>query len=487
MLSPYWLRETDKGSYDMDWLISLLVRLLAWFSGLAPVLARLGLVNYGKWDGKEKLRILLVGYNGARNTGADVRVASMTRQLEDVLGKDNVELSIMTMNAENISCYFDSHIHLIPFSTIFFKDLFLACCENHMVILCEGSTLKSKFANALTLFFCEAAGIMKRQNKPCIAYGSEAGEMDPFLERTVKKLCSDTYFIARTQESLDCIQRLGLKGHLGTDTAWSFDSSSHTEWAKEQLRADGWDGVSPLLGVAPINPFWWPVKPSIFQWARVRITKDTRFQFQKWYFFSHSKKKKDQFEVYLDAIADSVNTYAAKTKSYVVILGMERLDADACRKLQSRVAVSTSVFLAGDHNGYEMAAILRQLSMLITSRYHAQILSMGGSVPSVAISMDERLNHIMTELGMNQRQLIEVDDPNLSEKLTDALTYLAGNRESIRENIAERLPDYLKTMNEMASFTAAWIPQQFSKAEISENGHKRCCCNHIKRKERLAL
>ena len=33
----------------------------------------------------------------------------------------------------------------------------------------------AKIANGLTLFLCEAAGIMKSQNKPCLAYGSEVG------------------------------------------------------------------------------------------------------------------------------------------------------------------------------------------------------------------------------------------------------------------------------------------------------------------------
>ena len=29
---------------------------------------------------------------------------------------------------------------------------------------------------------------MKQQGKPCIAYGSEAGYMDSFIEKTVRKL-----------------------------------------------------------------------------------------------------------------------------------------------------------------------------------------------------------------------------------------------------------------------------------------------------------
>lgn len=185
----------------MDHFINFLVKFFVWLSRFAPALSKLGLIEYRKMSDLKidpKMHILLVGYNGARNTGADVRVSEIVKQLQDRLGKDDVQISIMTLNEENIRCYFQSDIRLIHFSPVFFTKVFTACCANQAVILCEGSTLKSKFANALTLYFCEAAGIMKNQHKPCIAYGSEAGEMDAFLERTVKRLCSDTYFIART-------------------------------------------------------------------------------------------------------------------------------------------------------------------------------------------------------------------------------------------------------------------------------------------------
>ncbi|MCD7724715.1 MAG: polysaccharide pyruvyl transferase family protein [Clostridiales bacterium] len=399
----------------------------------------------------------MVGYNGARNTGADVRVAEIAKQLQGCFGKEKAQISVMTLDEENICCYFDSDIRLVPFSSIFFVDVFRACCANHAVILCEGSTLKSKFANALTLYFCEAAGIMKNQHKTCIAYGSEAGEMDAFLERTVKRLCSDTYFIARTKNSLEQIQRLGLKGHLGTDTAWKFDSSSHMEWAATQLRESGWDGTSPLLGIAPINPFWWPVRPSLAKWMKAGVTGDHSLQFQLWYFFSWSKRQERQFEDYLDAIALSVNEFTKKYSCHVVILGMERLDADACNKLNAKLARPAAVFLSSDHDGYEMAAVLRKMSLLITSRYHAQVLSMDARVPSVAISMDERLDNIMEEMKLCEHQLLHADDKELASELKSALEYTLFHQEQIKAKIGHQLVCYQNTLEDMRDFLISWL------------------------------
>ncbi len=444
----------------MDHFINILVKIIVFFSRFAPVLGRLGLLKYRSYEnrGKDaKLHILLAGYNGARNTGSDVRVAEISRQIQDRLGKDHVEISVMTMDERSMGCYFEPDVRLIHCSSIFLWPVFQACCANQAVILCEGSTLKSKFANALTLYSCEAAGIAKNQHKPCIAYGSEAGEMDAFLERTVRELCNDTYVIARTNRSLEQIHRLGLAGHAGTDAAWEFDSSSYSAWAAAELKRSGWDGKTPLLGIAPINPFWWPVRPSLYKWLKAGITGDHSLQFRLWYFFSWSKKREQQYEQYLNALAGAVNAFAAGHPCHVVILGMEQLDTDACHRLKAKLKVPASTFLSADHNGYEMAAVLRQLTLLVTSRYHAEVLSMQAAVPSIAVSMDERLDNLMQEMGLDRDQLLAADDPDLKAKLSRALRGTWSRQAQIKEQLVPQLTRYQNTLDEMGDFLAKWL------------------------------
>jgi hypothetical protein len=59
--------------------------------------------------------------------------------------------------------YFAEHVRLWPFTTMFVFSLLKACSEHHVAILCEGSTLMPTFAEALCVFYCEAAGIMRQQ------------------------------------------------------------------------------------------------------------------------------------------------------------------------------------------------------------------------------------------------------------------------------------------------------------------------------------
>lgn len=86
--------------------MSYIVRLMVWLAGFAKQLSRIGLCRYEEWHKGEKLKLLLVGYNGARNTGADARVVALVRQLEEALGTDNVELTVMTLERDNTQGYF---------------------------------------------------------------------------------------------------------------------------------------------------------------------------------------------------------------------------------------------------------------------------------------------------------------------------------------------------------------------------------------------
>ena len=152
----------------MDRLLCLLIHGMVSLSNLSRLLSRLGIGTYDEWSGGKPLRILLAGYNGARNTGSDVRVAAIARQLNELFGKETVRISVLTLDPDTLEGYFDSNVTLLPFSSLFPFDLFRACSSHHAAVLCEGSTLKSTFANALTLFLCETAGILSALGKPCI-------------------------------------------------------------------------------------------------------------------------------------------------------------------------------------------------------------------------------------------------------------------------------------------------------------------------------
>ena len=437
----------------MDRVVAIIVWALSAIGGWARVLPG---IDYASWEPGQKVKVLLAGYNGARNTGSDVRVSAIAEQLRKRLG-DAVEISVMSLDVSSTAPYFDASVRQIPFNTVFFGALYRACSEHHVVILCEGSTLKSKFANAVTLYNCEAAGVARAQGKPCIAYGSEIGEMDAFVAAAARGLCSDVQFIVRSAGSLEALQSMGLDGRLGTDTAWHFDSSGAHEQAMALLRAGGWDGETPLLGIAPVNPYCWPVKPSIRRFVQSAITGDWSGHYQAWYYFSQSAQRERKFQAYLEALAGACLTFALERGFQPVIFGMEQLDQEACLRLNDLMGGSVPLVLSNEHNGYVIAAALRSLSLLATSRYHAQVLATRALVPAVAVSMDERLDNLSRELGTGRDQLLHVDDADLAPRLLLALDDTWADAARIKETLAQGLEAAEASLDAMDEWLATTL------------------------------
>lgn len=443
----------------MDHVLKLIIYLIVFLARFTKRLSRVGIGEYDEYRSGEKLKILLVGYNGARNTGSDARVVSIASQIKKLFGSENISLTVMTLDKKTLEGYFDEDVALFEFSTVFPLALYRACSVHHAAVLCEGSTLKSTFANGLTLFLAQACGVMAAQNKPCIAYGSEVGKMEPFIKRAVKKLCKDAFFITRSSKSQAALEKLGLSGTPGTDAAWNFEGKLD-EKTERTLRESGWDGRAPLVGIAPINPFCWPVRASLSRWMKSLLTSDDEGRYDKWYFYSDSKERREAFDNYLGTISDALAPFIKTAGAFPVIIGMERLDEEACRRLEEMMGGNCALFLSGERRASEMAGVLRELSFLVTSRYHALVLSMDRPVPTVSISMDERLDNIMEEMGMAEKCLVHIRDNKLEESLSEALEYMLSNEASLRKELEKNTFRYREMLGDMGVFLKEYIEEK---------------------------
>ena len=207
-----------------------------WVAGLIELNKMEWIFGAGEpWKPGEKLKLLCAGYNGCRNTGSDVRVEEILRQLRRVLGAENISLSVMTQNFDLTRGYFGDarQVHL---PDVFPPFLHRAVRESHGVVACEGSMFKSKFANALTTMMIGSLGIASAQNKLSIGYGAEAGAMDPVLQKMCRRYCRDSLVITRNVESQEVLGKLGIATELGTDTAWTFEPHPPEYGRKEAAR-----------------------------------------------------------------------------------------------------------------------------------------------------------------------------------------------------------------------------------------------------------
>ena len=145
------------------------------------------------------------------------------------------------------------------------------------------------------------------------------------------------------------------------------------------------------------------------------------------------------------------------------LLGMERLDEKACRALSQELGGTEALFLSGDCGAPVMTGILRRLSALVTSRYHAAVLSMERACPIVAVSMDERLDSLMKELRLCDPYLLHVGDEDLGRRLAGALSLAVQDKDSIGQHIQEETLRYRKELYNMGMFLKRYLEDALQK------------------------
>src|ERR1700730_2980738 len=370
--------------------------LVAWVSALIEVRRFAWMFGLGRrWTPGGKLRLLFAGYNGTRNTGSDVRVQEMLRQIRHVLGADNVDFSVMSQDFGRSAGYFDG-TRQVYLPDVFPPFLAREVKQNHGVIACEGSMFKSKFANALTTMMIGSLGLASAENKLSLAYGGEAGHMDGLIQWMCARYVHDSLVITRNVESQTLLSSMGIPTELGTDTAWTFEAHP-PEYARKVLREAGWDEKTPLLVLCPIHPFVCPVKASIAKYLR-RVTtgayKDS--QYRTVYFFESGSEVDRKYRHYISGFTNATKAFLQRHRVFPILVGMERLDAVACRDIAAQIP-GAPVFTSDDYDMFQLVSLLPTATYMVSSRYHGIVTCMPSLVASAGVTMDERIRNLMRE------------------------------------------------------------------------------------------
>ena len=444
--------------------MSMDLALEAWVSGLIELSKIKWMMGLGHcWQPGEKLKLLFTGYNGTRNTGSDIRVEEMLRQIRHVLGADKCELSVLSQNFDLTRGYFNG-VRQVKLPDIFPPMLSREVPKFDGVVACEGSMFKSKFANALTTMMIGSLGIASAQNKLSVGYGAEAGYMDPLVAKMVARYCSDSLVITRNPESQSVLGKLGVSTELGTDTAWTFEPHPN-DYGYSELRKQGWDGSTPVLVVCPINPFWWPVKASVAKFIAKTLTGAYRESHYRSVYFHKSGPEVDRaYEFYLTAMANAVDRFRKQHRVFVVLVAMEMLDTDACKKIAAQLG-GVPVFSSADYDMYQLVSLLRCCHLMVSSRYHGIVTCMPSLVASAGVTMDERIRNLMHERG-HEDLLLTVDDPHLEEKLVSIMGRLLKENEAIRDGIGKTVTKNLKVMARMGVYFEEHVRRRYPEFPI---------------------
>ena len=405
---------------------------------------------------KTSLRVLLLGYSGANNTGAEALLLADIEDVRAVLGPDAV-ITIPTINPANLKRYVKEtpnlRISFLP--TIFFAELRRLVRKNDLIMLVEGSTYMDTWTSAMLWAYLWTTHWAAAMGKPCVAYAVDAGEIrTAFNKRLIRREASKTsLIITRAAAAAERMRSFGVTAPLEVtaDNAFNFK----TDPADADLLSKAWpEAGQDVVGMALVDFYQWPVimKP----WGR-------KEDCYKWpYYFTHTPERTAATEALARtyaALADDIITRHGKA---VALIGMESLDEVLLKKVHSYMAhpERARIFCSREYNASQMASILRGLKLLMTSRYHACVLSLAAKIPQIAVGHDLRLKTIYKDLGLFEDLFVEPDVPDLFESLQSRVDRLLADPNCVHETLIKGYDKHLSAARRnrmlLENFIEAW-------------------------------
>jgi polysaccharide pyruvyl transferase WcaK-like protein len=367
------------------------------------------------------VRLLLSGYFGAGNVGSDMRSGEIVRQIRHLLG-EGVRFSAMAVSTELAAGVYTG-VDCLPTEIATPGFLTGTIGDHHGVIACEGSMFKSTFSDVLSGIMSASLGLASAQGKLAVGYGAEVGRMSDRLASFVRERTGEALILCRNKPSHDAARALGLRAEEGADTAWTFHASQASSIGR-LLKEWGWNASDPILTVCPVNPFWWPVR------ANPRMALDFHktgahadLHYRSIFFHADSPEIRSRYRQYIEQMAIAVTRLARERDAFPLLVGMERVDEQACKDLSARLGLKHPPLMGYRHAVRDVIGILRFSSLLVSSRFHALVGAMPAAVPSIGISMDERINNLFGDPAQKGR-VIPADAPDLGDRIVAAAARL---------------------------------------------------------------
>jgi len=374
-------------------------------------------------------KVLLVGYSGANNTGAEALLLADIEDVRAVLGPQAV-ITIPSINPPNLRRYIKEtpSLRIAPLPTIFFSTIRRLVRENDLIMLVEGSTYMDTWASALLWVYLWATRCAAEMGKPSLAYAVDAGEIKSAFNRWLlrREASKTSLIITRAAAAAERLRSFGVTApmEVTADNAFNF----RPDPADAGLLSRAWpEAGRNVVGMALVDFYQFPVvmKP----WGP---KKDC----YKWpYYFTHSPERTRATEALARSYAALADELIARHGKSVALIGMEGLDEVLLRKVHAYMVHPdrARIFCSREYNASQMVCILRSLELLLTSRYHACVLSLAAQVPQIAVGHDLRLKTIYQELGLFDDFFVEPNAHDLYESLSPRVERLLEDPSCVRD------------------------------------------------------
>lgn len=309
-----------------------------------------------------KPRILLVGYNGANNTGAEAKLLVSIDEIRSVLGSDAC-FTVHSLNEVNLRRYLSESptlkIERVR-PSLFFLDVRKFVKQSDLIVLVEGSCYMDTWGSALLWCYLLATRYAHSMKKPCIAYAVDAGSAGRFNRWLIRREASKTNLIlARTKSAAERLEKWGVKApiEVTADNAFAFNPNPQDKDLLKRV----WPEASHVVGIAAEDIYVWPV--------HIRLWDHKKYCYRWPYYYTHSKESREKSDLLAKVLAVQADDIIMEQDKDIALLSMEGLDAGFANKIQRLMKhpERTKIFTSSEYNASQMTSILRSLDLLITS------------------------------------------------------------------------------------------------------------------------
>jgi polysaccharide pyruvyl transferase WcaK-like protein len=400
-------------------------------------------------------KVLLVGYNGANNTGAEALLLSDIEDVRAVLGPD-VFITVPSLNESNLRRYVQEgpNLRITPLPTIFPPVIRQLVAEHDLIMLVEGHCYMDDSTSLLLWAYLWATHCAHTMGKPTLAYSVDAGHLSPANRRLVRHEASQTnLIIARSQAAADRLRAYGVTAPIKVtaDNAFNFQTAPSDEGWVQRVWPEARSG---LAGLAAVNYHLWPVV--MRPWGN-------RQDCYKWpYYFSTSPERRRAAAELAEGYAALADCLVKEHDKSIALICMEELDEPFAHQIQQQMvhASRARLFSAREYSASQMTTLLRSLDLLVTSRYHGCVLSLAAQVPQLAVGHDLRLKTIYDELGFTDQFFLDPHTPNLCATLRERVEKLLANPALEKASLRRGYEEHLDKARNNREFLRSFVKEQ---------------------------
>ena len=417
--------------------------------------------------GKEKLDVLLMGYNGVNNTGSEAKLLTTIRDVREVFGHRLGEISVFTQNLENQRRYVkDDSIRLrrLATSSLLRPEVILG--RSDILLLSEGSTFIDHFSSVFIQIFCFAAWVAKLKGQKVVAYANDCGHLKPINQRILRRTLNKyvDLIMLRNPDAKERMVQYGVTRPINVtaDGAYLYPAPSQETVDSMCKRLEVDPQKRSVVGIAPKEFFFWPVAPKLF---------GRREDLYMWPFYhSWTEEGRRSSNLYVEQTARYADWVVENLDADVLLIAMEHMDYppikaiyETMRNRERARLVPSDEFVVD-----EIVAALSLLRFQVTTRYHTTVLASMFGVPMISVSSDTRCEAVFRELDMMDLYIDYVKHPEPSPKVTELCDRLVGMTESLlarEEELKSRILEAHESFQERArmnrSLPGKWLEQSF--------------------------